>query len=541
MPTYPGHVIDVHTHLFNAHALPIEEILKKGSIEGWKVPAWLAKLVAALINALTGADETAVGPALRAGEPPDLFEALRRLQLAEPADLEARLDAVGLALARMAAAEVARRHQPAYLASFVAADRPAARRDLSTALAADELLLALEGIESRYAAGRKAAVRPLGARIAGLTTARATAARVRPADRDAALVQLAAYVQQQTAKPLTWLVGKLYETAKGVVDKVVFVLVLLLKEERILDRLKAGYPGVHATFNHLMMDMEPAYKDAPRTPFAAQIQHMAGIMAGSGGQLGGFVAFDPRRKEALALVRTAIATQCFAGVKIYPGLGYTPNPADPVWQHLFDFVCNRGTGNGLGRPIPVLAHCTPAGWERTFEVTGLLSDPANWLPVLQAYPELRLCYGHAGGSGIPKRTKPPKSFLGWADAWGQTGPGIGGNYAETVLAHCLTYEHVCCDFSYHELLVVPSLRTPTHDVRIMEDNLVQALRAPGPYPFSQKMMYGTDFHMPTLVSRTQEYLDAWIGIIARVAAAASIDPAILSRLFFAENAQRFLA
>lgn len=533
MPTYPDHVIDVHTHLFNAHALPIEEILKKGSIEGWKVPAWLVTLVAALINALTGADETAVGPALRAGEPPDLFEALRRLQLAEPADLDARLDAVGLALARMAGSELARRHQPAYLASFVAADRPAARRDLTTALAADELLRALEGIERRYTAGRKPAVRPLGARIAALT-----AARARPADRDAALGQLAAYVQQQTAKPLTWLVGKLYETAKGVVDKVVFVLVLLLKEERILDRMKAGYPGVHVTFNHLMMDMEPAYKDAPRTPFAAQIQHMAGLMASSGGQLGGFVAFDPRRQGALQIVRTAIATQGFAGVKIYPGLGYKPDIADAVWRDLFDFVCNRR--NGLGRPIPVLAHCTPAGWERTFEVTGLNSDPANWLPVLQAYPELRLCYGHAGGSGIPKRTKPPKSFLGWADTWGQTGPGIGGNYAETVLDHCLRFEHVVCDFSYHELLVVPSLRTPTHDIPIMEANLVQALLAAGSYPFSQKMMYGTDFHMPTLVSRTQDYLDAWIGIIARVAAAASINQTVLSSLFFSENAQRFL-
>ncbi len=540
MPTYPDHVIDVHTHLFNAHALPIEEILKKGSIEGWKVPAWLAKLVAALINALTGADEMAVGPALKAGEPQDLFEALRLLQVAPPDDLDARLDAVGLALARMAGSELARRHQPAYLASFVAADRPAARRDLATALAADELLLALESVERRYTAGRKAAVRPLGARIAALTAARPTAARARPADRDAALGQLAAYVQQQTAKPFTWLVGKLYETAKGVVDKVVFVLVLLLTEERILDRLKAGYPGVHVTFNHLMMDMEPAYKDAPRTPFAAQIQHMAGLMAGSGGQLGGFVAFDPRRSGALQLVRAAIATQGFAGVKIYPGLGYKPDLADPVWRALLDFVCNRGTGNGLERPIPVLAHCTPAGWERSFEVTGLYSDPANWLPVLQAYPELRLCYGHAGGSGIPKRTKPPKSFLGWADTWGQTGPGIGGNYAETVLDHCLRFAHVVCDFSYHELLVVPSLRTPTHDIPIMEANLVQALRAPGPYPFSQKMMYGTDFHMPTLVSRTQDYFDAWIGIIARVAAAASVNPAVLSRLFFSENAQRFL-
>jgi hypothetical protein len=61
MSTYPDRVFDVHTHLFNAHALPVEAILERGSLNGKKLPAWLAKLVAGLVNALVGAEDSAVG------------------------------------------------------------------------------------------------------------------------------------------------------------------------------------------------------------------------------------------------------------------------------------------------------------------------------------------------------------------------------------------------------------------------------------------------------------------------------------------------
>jgi hypothetical protein len=83
----------------------------------------------------------------------------------------------------------------------------------------------------------------------------------------------------------------------------------------------------------------------------------------------------------------------FAGVKVYPPLGFDPWPdggeerekAELLWS-----FCER-------RDIPVVTHCDDQG----FRVVGLesawrFSSPLRWEPVLRAHPSLRLDFAHFG-------------------------------------------------------------------------------------------------------------------------------------------------
>jgi predicted TIM-barrel fold metal-dependent hydrolase len=317
-------------------------------------------------------------------------------------------------------------------------------------------------------------------------------------------------------------------------DYVKFFLLMLAKETTQLARLTGGYrPEQNVdTLIHHMMDMQKAYaNERPYYRFyKKQIKRMEALVRSSERCLLGFVAFDPRRTDpdGLEVVRYGLGRgNC--GVKVYPPMGYTAYPTDPVLRERFDrlyaYCCRES--------IPVLTHCTAKGFE-AYHFSGVLSDPDGWAEVLDQdrYRELTLCYGHAGGGGTLKKVDGPVDevlYPGWYaendEQWLDD-----KNFARKVLAHCRRYANVYCDFSYFfDLMDDSDKRTR------FVNRLVQAYQGSNePFSFRHKAMYGSDWHMPRVARHAGDFLDAMIAIFDH--------PVLVDHKhdFFANNALRFL-
>ncbi len=110
--------------------------------------------------------------------------------------------------------------------------------------------------------------------------------------------------------------------------------------------------------------------------------------------------------DTLALVRDAVFNHGFAGVKLYPPMGFKPmNNADNALEGAF----RKPSGGGAALDdelerlyqwcaetgVPIKAHANnsiAAGI-----CTGRYAHPENWIPVLEGNPQLRLNLAHFGG------------------------------------------------------------------------------------------------------------------------------------------------
>jgi uncharacterized protein len=131
-----------------------------------------------------------------------------------------------------------------------------------------------------------------------------------------------------------------------------------------------------------------------------------------------FIAIDPRRKNLLDLVIRYVEEFGFAGLKLYPPLGYYPN--DPALHPIYAYAQEKG--------LPLIAHCSPGGvyqksritgnvkkellekirpipreerwkwWKVNDYLTDAYTHPENYIPVLEKFPGLKICLGHFGGN-----------------------------------------------------------------------------------------------------------------------------------------------
>jgi len=124
-----------------------------------------------------------------------------------------------------------------------------------------------------------------------------------------------------------------------------------------------------------------------------------------------FAAVDPRHGGVVEKTIALIEQHDFRGLKLYPPTGY--HPYDQRLWPLYEYAQEHN--------LPVLTHCSrPASVQyrgkptvemRTDPVTGELlnigrfelltrfTDPDAYLPLLQKYPQLRVCLAHFGGAG----------------------------------------------------------------------------------------------------------------------------------------------
>ena len=296
----------------------------------------------------------------------------------------------------------------------------------------------------------------------------------------------------------------LFETAEGFLRW--FVLMTRCEAE-IFSMLRRAYPAATLFVQH-MMDMDNYYPGRSWYPFVTeQLPRMRDLTGSSKGQLLTFVAFDPKRKEWKEVLDVALRS-C-TGVKFYPPNGYRASgDSDPVVRkRIKEFFAYC-----VEKDVPVFTHCTPVGFE-AFPHSGRLSDPVYWEPVLRTNRTLRLCFAHAGGGALWfGRTNDPESLA----------------YGTKVIELCQTYPNAYCEVGYLDEILTPN--GPKRFRTVLES----LITGPGGDRLSNRIMYGTDWHMIFRLQDHRRYLAAF---------AEAFESPVLRQVrdrFFRENAIRYL-
>lgn len=500
----PERIFDLHTHLFNARYVPLASVIAHAM---GRDESRLAQQVARLLQALTGSAYAAVPvEAVFAQSPLDALQEECLEHIWRVAEHELLLSTGSLAAMELG---------PAPLLDQ-ALDAPVFDR-----LRASELMEILDSLDRvDYAAEGWSVSLPTD-------EAMPTAQPLEAGGRFAGFLGWA----RQVVKRALWIVTRLMDPqAWGeATNYLAFFLTLLHSEDQLLHKLWAGYgPGLPPLQSaHYLLDMQLAYPghESPFYPLhPVQEDRMQTLQRTYPARLFGFSAFDPRRVDWQERALQAQA-KGFVGFKFYPAMGIKPMGNEPLIQGrvdaFFDFCVERD--------LPVFAHCTPVGFQTRFKLGGY-AHPRFWREVLQQprWHGLRLCLGHAGGGRMANGPLHSPGWMAETDAQWQE----EDNFARIVAELCATYPQVYCEVGYMtELLVDARLAVFERNLRRAR----QSARAAGrPYELLDKMAYGSDWHMPDVVSRTRRYLDVFLALMDRPAYAAHREA------FFWQNAYRFL-
>jgi predicted TIM-barrel fold metal-dependent hydrolase len=296
----------------------------------------------------------------------------------------------------------------------------------------------------------------------------------------------------------------LFETVDDFINWITF----LRKDELfIMKRLFDTYPV--DLYVHHMMDMEPHYD--PGTCYyefnAEQIRRMRRLVELSGGKLMTFVAWSPDRdpQERLEIVKEMVLSGGAGGVKVYPPSGYAANDARN--EELWEFC--------VAEDVPVFTHCNASGFYANKKFIEF-NDPKYWAKVLDKHPQLRLCFGHAGGEA------------GWFDRYSKKKNAVEKSwetsFAKQVFDLCTAYPNVYCETGF--------LPEVLDNAKPFVDRLTACVLAQP--SFAHKIMYGTDWHMLERFEQHTRYFEACQGVFAQPVLSQYKD------LFFYANAVDYL-
>jgi len=497
----PARIFDLHTHLFNARYLPLASIIAHAM---GRDASPLAHQVARLLQALTGSAYAPVPvEAVFAQADGDTLELECLEHLWRMVEYELLLSTGSLeAVEQGAAPQLAQSLQAPVF------DRLRASQFMDILLGLEQVDYAGEGWP-----GPRAHETGLAAELPRPEVASSFAEFVQWAER---VVRKALWVVTRLMDPKAW--GE-------VVNYPAFFLTLLHSEEQLLQKLFAGYgaglPPLQAA--HYLIDMQLAFP-GQETPFyplqPVQEDRMQALQRAHPARLFGFSTFDPRREDWHTRALHALG-KGFAGFKFYPAMGIKPMGNEPAVQARIDAFYDFC----VARDLPVFAHCTPVGFQTRLRLGGY-AHPRHWRAVLQQprWQTLRLCLGHAGGGRLSNGVLHSAGWLARCDEEWQH----EDNFARIVSELCTSYPNVYCEVGY-----LTELLHEGGPARF-EANLQRA-RVPGrPCELLDKMAYGSDWHMPDVVTRTRRYLDLWLALMDRA------EYADYRERFFWKNAYRYL-
>ena len=496
MTDVPRLIVDMHTHLFNARYVPLKEILVSRG-----VPNALAGLVSRLILAMTAKStpEQLAFSLTRHEEAVDEF--VGQISQIAVAQLE---DIVGTQL---------RLHAPDTDAGMTAAGH----------LEDSDLYEVMVDINREF--GDEHSTRELG-----LDAFRATSGL-----DDFGLTSLFGGVKVMLERLLRK-VASFIEEAGDTLD---FLYTMMRGERQLLARLSRYYEqhSENFLFVHHMMDMAyPFEGTVDYDYYDKQLPRMTALERHSSGVAIGFSAFDPwrfvrRGHDDTSIRRHMDEAIAFGklGFKFYPPLGYraagnTDHPGlERVINVFFDYC--------LERRWPIFTHCTPEGFELVQGKTGENAHPKYWehaLTLSAARNELILCFGHAGGG---RREGGGQSVAGWLatteEQWEHP-----DNYPRWVVDLCRRFPHVYAEIAYLHEIIHNDTDKMAFRARLVEE-YARPPSSDHPYPLSAKLMYGSDWHMPSMVNDVNEYFSDLLEIFEHPDLGAHREP------FFAANALRF--
>ena len=185
----------------------------------------------------------------------------------------------------------------------------------------------------------------------------------------------------------------------------------------------------------LMLDFEfSSFNEESDIPYQCQIKLVSDIAAEYPGKIMPFIMFDPRRKSASKIIKMALEEMGFLGVKMYPALGYHPDPSPPHNYDEANHELEEVYQYCEARSIPITTHCDKAGPYRLYrkEMDRDLCQPSHWKPVLKKYNKLYLNFAHFGGC---------KDFLRIDNS---------ENWSHVIKDLMGKYDNVYADLSYHD-------------------------------------------------------------------------------------------
>lgn len=195
-------------------------------------------------------------------------------------------------------------------------------------------------------------------------------------------------------------------------------------QQKIFEECAKFYPE-DTKFVVLSVDMK--YMDAGNVPreFPDQIEEL-GILTKKYPQIIPFIHIDPRRPGYFDLLRHAVEDLNYKGVKLYFPLGYFPTDErlDMVYEY-----CQR-------KNLPIISHCGPCTptynhsskktirkWLGDYPYSkkddkktlcSHFANPKNYIPVLEKYPNLKICMAHFGSEcSLSEFLKNPTDKENW--------------------------------------------------------------------------------------------------------------------------------
>ena len=219
-------------------------------------------------------------------------------------------------------------------------------------------------------------------------------------------------------------------------------------QEEIFKHLRGFYPE-DTGFVTLSMDMEFMGAGKVVDSFDKQIMDLSQLKKKYQDKIYPFIFAHPERPNIYNLVKEYIENHHFAGIKIYPAIGYFPSD-----KRLHDVYAYAEKYQ-----IPIITHCARGGVyykgkltkdRRTDPLSGethkklkkgkftdIYSDPDRYEIILSKYPKLKLCFAHYGGSDEWDK------FLN--ESWHENVPDTWFQKINTLID---TYENVYTDIRY---------------------------------------------------------------------------------------------
>lgn len=263
----------------------------------------------------------------------------------------------------------------------------------------------------------------------------------------------------------------------------------------VFENILRFYPEGSA-FAILSMDMH--YMGAGKIPqtFEDQLAKLARIKEKYPDQAYPFIFVDPRRKNIFDLVKKCIEDHNFAGIKMYPPIGYFPT--DERLYPIYEYAEKN--------EIPITVHCSRGGIHYHGEVTeemlkpckldvpegfsvfdqrkkcNLFSHPSNYRFVLDDFPNLKLNFGHFGGGfdWEDKIFNPKKDIKDIFDI----------NWVEEITQIIAKYKNAYTDISYtlHNYRFFPLLKIYLENPDLAD-----------------KIMFGSDYYMVFFNKREKRF------------------------------------
>jgi uncharacterized protein len=271
----------------------------------------------------------------------------------------------------------------------------------------------------------------------------------------------------------------------------------------------------------LMMDMgRTAFVLGPQVPFSFQAKLVSEIALEHFGALMPFVMVDPRRTRALDLLVRCLEQLGFYGVKMYPALGYHPDP-DSLYNDPQTNDELRGIYEYCEKHmIPITTHCSPGGAYsddilRSRQIRSEFTKPWSWTGVLRKYPRLYLNFAHFGQDLVEIRD---------SKTW-----------AAGIRSLAYEYPHVYADLAYNKSALMPQTAV----------QFLQALNGiiDSDQVMRDRILFGTDWSMTRHTWREKDYVEPFLKLgekkLEKIAFANALDFLFPQRVF-PERIARFL-